>query len=527
MELDEILEDKEMPSQEELKTSPLFNSITSGKKKHITTSNLHSYLSLAGILEDDPRLNAILTGQQKPKRGVREEQRINAKEFDYMLKHSILLSNVMTKNLVIPEFSDFVKEIEDIYYQTLQNEGGKVADYIPQLARVNPDQFAVSICTIDGQRFSIGDHQVNFGLQSTCKPINYCLAVEELGVDKVHQHVGREPSGRSFNELSLNNDGLPHNPLINSGAIMCTSLIKNNWDVADRFDHIMNTWKQICGNKPLYFNNSVYLSERGTADRNFALAYFMKEQKAFPPNTDLLKTLELYFQCCSIESHSADLSVAAATLANAGINPLTGDKIFQSNTVRHCLSLMLSSGMYDFSGEFAFKIGIPAKSGVSGGLLAVIPNLMGISIWSPRLDPLGNSVRGVEFCERLIEKFNFHNYDSLIKEHAKINPRQKKNEKKIHDIVQLIWAASSGDLQEIKRLEAEGVDFDESDYDGRTALHLACAENQLEVVKYLVNKGADIQPSDRWGATPIIDAEKANHKELVAYLKSHISKKVK
>ena len=147
-------------------------------------------------------------------------------------------------------------------------------------------------------------------IQKTCfvrslrDPINYCLALEEQGLDKVHQHVGHEPSGRSFNELTLNSQGLPHNPLINSGAIMCSSLIQPNKSTADRFEHVLQTWKRGCHSKNIRFNNSVYLSERETADRNFALAYFMRENKAFPENTDLYKTLEFYFQCCSIETNS-------------------------------------------------------------------------------------------------------------------------------------------------------------------------------------------------------------------------------
>ncbi|MEN0004103.1 MAG: glutaminase A [Bacteroidota bacterium] len=387
-----------------------------------------------------------------------------------------------------------------------------------QLARVNPEQWAVSVCTVDGQRFSIGDTQTQFCLQSTCKPINYCIALENNGIDTVHKHVGREPSGRSFNELSLNHKGLPHNPLINAGAIMGVSLIKPEETIADRFEYISDTWTRLCANKKVNFNNAVYLSERGTADRNFALAYFMREHKAFPEATDLIETLELYFQCCSIESKTSDVAIAAATMANAGVNPLTGERIFTEKTVQHCMSLMLSCGMYDFSGEFAFNIGLPAKSGVSGALFLVVPNVLGMSIWSPRLDKLGNSVRGVEFCERLVEKFNFHNYDSLNRNTSKKDPRRQARHSASQNIFQLISAASSGDLDTIKRMQAEGINLSAADYDGRTALHLAAAENQLDVVSYLIYQGVDLQPKDRWGGTPLDDAKRGAHREMIRLL---------
>lgn len=348
------------------------------------------------------------------------------------------------------------------------------------------------------------------------------MALEELGEEKVHSRVGREPSGHSFNELALNMKGLPHNPMINAGAMMSCSLIDRQNSIADRFDKVSRTWEALNGGKKVHFNNAVYLSERQTADRNFALAYFMREKNAFPMHTNLTETLEFYFQCCSIESSTYDLSVAAATLANAGTNPLTGEVIFQSATVQNCLSLMLSCGMYDFSGEFAFKIGLPAKSGVSGALMLVVPNLMGISIWSPRLDELGNSVRGVEFCERLVRQFSFHQYDSLTGHSTKVNPRRKYNELMASKAMELIRCASHGDLDEILRLEAEGVNTDVADYDGRTPLHLAACEGQLEVVRHLIERKVYLTPKDRWGNTPMDDATKFNNKEIKELLQQAI-----
>ena len=413
--------------------------------------------------------------------------------------------------LVIPRFDKFCLEINSIYSKTHSNNGGNVADYIPQLARVDPDQYGISVCTVDGQRFSIGDTKVDFSVQSCCKPINYGIVLEDIGSDTVHRYVGREPSGQSFNELLLNKEGKPHNPLINSGAIMTTSLIKNNLSSAERYEYITKKWEDLSGNiYKIGFNNSVYLSEKNTADRNFALAYFMKERNdkkkiGFPDNINIKETLELYFQCCSIEVNCEIMSVVASTLANNGINPLTGKRIWSSDTVKSILSIMMTCGMYDYSGEFAFKIGIPAKSGVAGAIMIVIPNVMGICTWSPKLDEIGNSFRGIEFCKIFGETFNFHIFDNSS---DKINPLfNEYNNHKINQFYELNLSASKGDLEHLKQMYIQGVDMNQADYDGRTPLHLAVCERRREVVDFLVNVANVKLMKDRWNRTPIDDAE--------------------
>ena len=338
-----------------------------------------------------------------------------------------MLQQIFQRKLIIPKFTEFTNHIKTIYESTLECKDGHNADYIPQLARVNPEQYGISVCTIDGQRFNVGDTKVDFSVQSCCKPINYGIALEDLDEYYVHTYVGREPSGQAFNELLLNKKGKPHNPLINSGAIMTTSLIQNKSPLSDRFEYIMNKWTDLSGG--LYkvgFSNPVYLSEKNTADRNFALAYFMKEinetkKVGFPENTNINETLELYFQSCSIEVNTEILSIVASTLANGGINPFTGKRIFSTKTVQNMLSMMLMCGMYDYSGEFAFKIGIPAKSGVAGAIMIVVPNVMGIVTWSPRLDSIGNSARGIEFCKEFGKLFSFHIFDTG-EDNEKINP---------------------------------------------------------------------------------------------------------
>jgi len=496
----------------------LFASFGQSADGHISRKELFSKLHQCGILVDDPRIQETV----RSLRALEEPDKITFAQFKQIARqNSSLIKRAVQGAMAIPDFPELVADLKASYESSIRNGSGAVANYIPQLGRVNPEQFAIAICTVDGQRFAVGDSAVNFCLQSVSKPINYCLALEEHGETVVHCHVGREPSGRGFNELSLNKEGLPHNPLINSGAIMTCSLIRPREDAADRFDHVLNAWSRLTGGGRPGFNNPVYLSERQTADRNFALGYFMRENNAFPAETDLIETLEFYFQCCSIELNAEALAVAAASLANAGACPLTGDKVFTSRTAQNCLSLMSSCGMYDFSGEFAFTIGLPAKSGVSGALMLVVPEVMGICVWSPRLDDLGNSVRGIEFCKQLVSRYNFHIYDRLTRElNDKRDPRLKKNQSRIEGVVNLCWAASQGDLSEAQKLAAGGVDLDGSDYDGRTALHLAASEGQAHIVEYLIAKGVNLNPIDRWGGSPLSDAKRNNHEAVIGMLET-------
>ncbi len=498
----------------------LFDSFERDRDDKVSQWAVLSRLQGCGLLPDDPRIQEALAGLTATEGASKQ---ISFGQFKALAKHnSSLIQRAVEGNLAVPDFPALSSDIERMYGELLPVRSGSVADYIPQLRRVDPDQLAIAVCTVDGQRFSAGDARTAFCLQSVSKTVSYCLALDEHGTEAVHKRVGREPSGRSFNELALNPKGLPHNPMVNAGAIMTSSLIRPDLDIADRFDLVAATWARLAGGGRVGFNNAVYLSERQTADRNFALGYSMRESGAFGPGTDLQQTLEFYFQGCSIEVDAQMLAVAAASLANAGVCPLTEDPVFTPGTVQSCLSLMSSCGMYDFSGEFAFTIGLPAKSGVSGALMLVIPGLMGICVWSPRLDELGNSVRGIEFCRKLVAAYNVHVFDSLVTgrgRSAKRDPRRKKNQTQIEAVVGLTWAASQGDLDEVRALLAAGVEPGTADYDGRTPLHLAAAEGQLDVVRYLLALGADPQPQDRWGGTPLSDAEGNGHTQAAELLR--------
>jgi glutaminase len=434
-----------------------------------------------------------------------------------------LFLRIAEDSMVIPRWTEFSRSLGQIFNAQRGTIGGNVASYIPELASIPADKYGLSICSVEGQRAHFGDAQELFSIQSISKTISYCIALEEAGNDLLHDRIGREPSGHSFNAITLDPRRRPHNPMINAGAIVSCSFIRPKDSAAARFAHVFDTWKRLAGNGAVSFNNTVFLSERDSADRNFALAYFLRENGAFSKETSVSATLDFYFQCCSIEMTCDSMAVVAATLANGGVNPLTNERVFSTSTVKHCLSLMHSCGMYDFSGEFAFLIGVPAKSGVGGGIMVVVPEKLGFCVWSPPLDENGNSVRGIEFCKALTSIYSFHNFD-IVTGHdggERIDPTLRNVSVGNARQVDLYWAAAHGDIKEMQRLVASGIDINAADYDGRTALHIAASDGKLHSVRYILQNGGHSDVVDRWGNSPLQDAERHEHPEIAALLEEH------
>jgi glutaminase len=286
---------------------------------------------------------------------------------------------------------------------------GKVADYIPELAKANPHWFAISIVTVDGQKFEIGDSQQQFSLQSVSKPFMFGQALEDHGREEVLSKVNVEPTGEAFNSIVLDEvTNRPFNPLVNAGAIATADLIDGK-DFPERITRMLDMFGRYFG-RQVYIDNSIFMSERLTGHRNRAIGHLMLNFGMVQDRIN--ETLELYFQQCSLLVNCNDLAVMGACLANGGVNPLTQQRAISAEYVKDVLSIMLSCGMYDYAGEWAYRVGLPAKSGVGGGIVAVVPGKMGIGIFSPLLDPKGNSVRGVAVCRELSQRFGLHIFES-------------------------------------------------------------------------------------------------------------------
>ena len=278
---------------------------------------------------------------------------------------------------------------------------GQQATYIPELATVDPSLFSVSSATLDGALVSSGDTGARFSMQSMSKVMSLSFALEKFGYDEVFSHVGMEPCSEPFNSIMKleMTSSTPLNPFINSGSIVIAGLIAGRLG-AGAMEEMLDFASRMTGNRGgLVVNERVYMSESSTADRNRALAYFMRSSGTL--SFEVEKSLDLYFRLCSIEVGTDDLAVMGATLANAGVNPLTGERITSVDTSYTVTGIMSVCGLYDESGWFAVKAGIPAKSGVSGGIVCAVPGRMGLAVFSPPLGKGGNSVAGVEAVSRL------------------------------------------------------------------------------------------------------------------------------
>jgi len=283
--------------------------------------------------------------------------------------------------------------------------GGAVADYIPELARADADAFGIAIATVDGHRYTVGDADRPFTIQSVSKPFLYGYALRTLGRDAVRARVGVEPTGEAFNAIVLDErNNRPFNPMVNSGAIAVTALVAGD-DQAARERTVLDLLSDFAA-RPLDMDAAVYRSELATGHRNRAIAYLMLNSGMLA--ADPSDALDLYFRQCAVRVTCADVAVMAATLANYGVNPRTCKTVLDGETVRDVLTVMSTCGMYDYAGQWSYDVGLPAKSGVSGAILAVIPGQLGIAVYAPRLDHYGNSVRGVAACRRLSADFGLH-----------------------------------------------------------------------------------------------------------------------
>lgn len=310
------------------------------------------------------------------------------------------LANSITA--VASPFRAYLNELHE-KYRSLND--GAVANYIPELTLAKPEWFGICVATTAGQLFEVGDCDQLFTIQSISKAFVFGLALEDHGREYVNSKVSVEPTGEAFNSIVLDEaTNRPYNPMVNAGAIATTDLIKGQ-SSTDRLKRLLEMFRRYTG-RELDINVPVFLSEKATGFRNRAMAYLMLNFGMVSDRID--ETLDLYFQQCSIMVNARDLAMLSATLANGGVNPVTQERAIAEEYVQDVISVMLTCGMYDASGEWAYRVGMPAKSGVGGGITAVVPGKLGVGTFSPLLDAKGNSARGIRVCEDLARDFGLH-----------------------------------------------------------------------------------------------------------------------
>ena len=319
------------------------------------------------------------------------------------------MTEINARQIRVPPQTELPAFLQELHcrYQPLRD--GAAANYIPKLANANPEWFGISVVTADGQAYSVGDTSVLFTIQSISKPFVYGLVLEDWGSESVREKIGIEPTGDPFNATLASEEieERKYNPMINAGAIATTSLIKGA-NQEERQRRLFGMFERYLGRR-VEIDQSVFDSRQATDSLNRAIAYIMLNFGRIEGKIE--EILDLYFQQCSLRVDCGDLALMAATLANAGINPVTGQQAIASRTVKNLLSIMYTCGLYDFSGQWAYRVGLPAKSGLSGALIAVVPGQMGIAVYSPPLGEHKKSLRGVKVLEALSRTFGLHIFD--------------------------------------------------------------------------------------------------------------------
>lgn len=300
-------------------------------------------------------------------------------------------------------------ELREVHTRFASNTEGKNADYIPQLAKVDSKLFGIVIVTVDGKVHEFGDTEARFTIQSVAKPFVYSLALEDRGTEEMTKKVGVEPTGLPFNSILATEIRASklQNPLVNAGAIATASLIKGK-DPEEKYRRVHERIEAFAGSK-LEIDKSVYESEMATNKKNLSLANLLLNDGLLYGEVE--DAVERYTRAGCISIHARDLAIMGATLANAGVNPVTKKRVMTPGHVTDVLSVMAMAGLYDYSGEWMFRVGLPAKSGVGGGIVGILPGTGGIAAFSPRLDPHGHSVWGVRAFEELSKRFDLHLFD--------------------------------------------------------------------------------------------------------------------
>ena len=304
------------------------------------------------------------------------------------------------------------QDVEQVFLEAYENglhaaREGRCADYIPELAKADPHAFGIYALDAQGRSLAFGNVETRFSIQSISKVINLAVSLKYRGFRDTFSHVMMEPSGDAFNSiLKLDTrSNLPFNPMINAGAIQTVSLLANEFG----FEDLMQFARELCMDPDIVLDEAVYHSERDTGDRNRAIAYLLKSKGVLQADPD--RTIDLYFRMCSLSVTAKSLAGLGILLANGGVNPFTKKHWLAPDYVRTIMSIMFTCGLYDFSGEFGVKVGIPAKSGVGGGLVCAVKGPYGIGFYGPALDTYGNSVAAVKAMEHISHRLKLHVFE--------------------------------------------------------------------------------------------------------------------
>eukprot|EP00928_Gymnodinium_smaydae_P020245 TRINITY_DN17825_c0_g4_i1.p1 TRINITY_DN17825_c0_g4~~TRINITY_DN17825_c0_g4_i1.p1 ORF type:complete len:678 (+),score=185.26 TRINITY_DN17825_c0_g4_i1:177-2210(+) len=313
--------------------------------------------------------------------------------------------------------------LEDVHKQVKPQDAGSLADYIPELTKANPEHFGIALCDTDGNMYTVGDVDIPFTIQSSCKPMLYILSMMEHGLAHVQTKIGEEPSGQPFDALSIDPTNRAFNPYVNAGAI--TSMSMFNGSATERYAHYERFCKDMSANpEKLKLNEEVYKSEMATNTNNRGIAAELKKRDILTGDKDV--ALDAYTMACSMDTTAVEAAVMGACLANSGKNPLTKKEVLPADLVNQMVTVMMSCGMYNGAGKWIVDVGIPAKSGVGGLLMCVVPGVCGIGIFSPRLDVNGNSHRGVLVATAMSKALGLH----VLKKDKKGKKDDKKDDKK-------------------------------------------------------------------------------------------------
>ncbi|KAK2838536.1 hypothetical protein Q7C36_013350 [Tachysurus vachellii] len=500
-------------SKRKVAADVLFDSFATGGR--VSTNHFFETLWCSGILRTDPRIKDCYVLMKKLQDA---DGTVDGNTFQRCVTGfvSFVLKAVQGR-FVIPDFCMFAEETQKLFIKCKQLSSVEEKEDNSKAS----GKWGISICTVDGQRLSLGDWNEPCVLGEIAWPLIYALAVDQLGVDRVHRHVGVEEYAKYESPFTLSEQGVPHTPLTETGAIICASLLqqltlRQVTEEEEKYESVLNIVRRLCNKEHANLNCTSYQGLRKDIIRLHALSFYLQEKKCFPEAMDINATLELLLQCLSTEVTCESGAALAATLANGGLCPMSGDQVLSTSAVRSTLSIMQVAGMNNYSRMFHFKTSVPAKSSSSGIVLIVVPGVLGIACWSPELDAYGNSWRAVHFCEELVSVFQLHSFDIRTPFRQVLSYRQWKVESEGYQIMNILLAAYRGDLHTLRRYFLSGADVNAVDYDGRTALHVAASEGRLEVIKFLMEStGANCTLKDRWGNTALQEAIRCNQGPVV------------